>query len=84
LKKNSPSFEINGDQYEYHWYEHTGIGRFEIKLKILAQREPETYQCSITASQQSKFTKLKVQISNKHQISMTKIPNACSPPLFDI
>jgi len=33
LKKSSPSFEINGDQYEYHWYEHTGIGRFEIKLK---------------------------------------------------
>jgi len=33
LKKSSPSFEINGDQYEYHWYEPTGIGRFEIKLK---------------------------------------------------
>ncbi len=33
VKKSTPSFEINGEIYEYHWYEHYGIGRFEIKLK---------------------------------------------------
>lgn len=32
-KKSSPPVEIEGDMYEYHWYEHHGIGRFEIKLK---------------------------------------------------
>lgn len=32
-KKSSPAIEIDGDVYEYHWYEHHGIGRFEIKLK---------------------------------------------------
>lgn len=32
-KKSSPRFEIENDVYEYHWYEHHGIGRFEIKLK---------------------------------------------------
>ena len=32
-KKSSPVFEIYGEQYEYHWYEHYGVGRFEIKLK---------------------------------------------------
>ena len=33
LKKSSPRFEIDGDLYEYHWYEYPGIGKFEIKLK---------------------------------------------------
>ena len=33
LKKSSPPVEIEGEHYEYHWYEHHGIGRFEIKLK---------------------------------------------------
>jgi len=33
VKKSSPPFKIEGDLYEYHWYEHHGIGRFEIKLK---------------------------------------------------
>ena len=33
VKKSSPPFEIDGDLFEYHWYEHHGIGRFEIKLK---------------------------------------------------
>lgn len=33
VKKSSPPFQIDGDLYEYHWYEHHGIGRFEIKLK---------------------------------------------------
>ncbi len=32
-KKSSPRFEIGKDQYEYHWYEHPGIGRVELKLK---------------------------------------------------
>ena len=32
-KKSSPQIEIEGEIYEYHWYEHHGIGRFEIKKK---------------------------------------------------
>jgi hypothetical protein len=32
-KKSSPPVEIEGDVYEYHWYEHHGIGRFEVKMK---------------------------------------------------
>ena len=32
-KKSSPPVEIGGEVYEYHWYEHHGIGRFEIKIK---------------------------------------------------
>ena len=32
-KKSSPAVEIDGDLYEYHWYEHHGIGIFEIKGK---------------------------------------------------
>jgi hypothetical protein len=32
-KKCSPPVEIDGDVYEYHWYEHHGIGRFEVKIK---------------------------------------------------
>lgn len=31
VKKSSPQFEIGGITYEYHWYEHTGIGRVEVK-----------------------------------------------------
>jgi hypothetical protein len=30
-KKSSPLFEVAGEYFEYHWYEHTGIGRFETK-----------------------------------------------------
>jgi len=30
-KKSSPPVEVDGILYEYHWYEHHGIGRFEIK-----------------------------------------------------
>lgn len=33
VKKSSPRFEIGGITYEYHWYEHTGIGRAEVKRK---------------------------------------------------
>ena len=32
-KKSSPVFEESGRHFEYHWYEHPGLGRFEIKLK---------------------------------------------------
>lgn len=35
VKKSSPVIEIDGELYEYHWYEHRGIGRFEIKKKML-------------------------------------------------
>jgi hypothetical protein len=37
VKKSSPVFERDGTYYEYHWYEHHGIGRFEIKLKTVAK-----------------------------------------------
>jgi hypothetical protein len=33
VKKSSPQFEINGIMYEYHWYEHAGVGRVEVKRK---------------------------------------------------
>lgn len=32
-KRSSPPLEVDGEVYEYHWYEHHGIGRFEIKIK---------------------------------------------------
>ncbi len=31
IKKSSPPVEVDGEQYEYHWYEHTGIGLVELK-----------------------------------------------------
>jgi hypothetical protein len=31
IKKSSPRFELAGEVYEYHWYEHPGIGRVEVK-----------------------------------------------------
>ena len=31
VKKSSPQFEVAGEHFEYHWYEHTGLGRFETK-----------------------------------------------------
>lgn len=33
VKKSSPRFQMGGEQYEYHWYEHPGIGRVEVKRK---------------------------------------------------
>ena len=33
VKKSSPCFEVSGEHYEYHWYEHPAIGRVEIKQK---------------------------------------------------
>jgi hypothetical protein len=32
-KRSSPVVEIGGEKCEYHWYEHHGIGRFEVKRK---------------------------------------------------
>ena len=33
VKKSSPRFELGRHHYEYHWYEHPGIGRVELKRK---------------------------------------------------
>jgi hypothetical protein len=33
VKKSSPRFEMGNHHYEYHWYEHPGIGRVELKRK---------------------------------------------------
>ena len=38
VKKSSPSFDISGQRYEYHWYEHAGIGRVELKQKQVNKR----------------------------------------------
>ena len=37
-KKSGPSFMAEGKRYEFHWYEHHGLGRFEIKKKRLANK----------------------------------------------
>ena len=33
VKKSSPAFAAGRHYYEYHWYEHPGIGRVELKRK---------------------------------------------------
>ena len=33
VKKSSPRFELGQHGYEYHWYEHPGIGRVQLKRK---------------------------------------------------
>lgn len=33
VKKSSPPLQVDGERCEYHWYEHHGIGRFEVKVK---------------------------------------------------
>ena len=33
VKKSSPRFALGQHDYEYHWYEHPGIGRVELKRK---------------------------------------------------
>jgi hypothetical protein len=33
VKKSSPPFTVGRNYYEYHWYEHPGIGRVELKRK---------------------------------------------------
>jgi hypothetical protein len=37
VKKSSPQIEIADKKIEYHWYEHSGIGRFEIKEVQITQ-----------------------------------------------
>ena len=32
----TPAFEYKAASYEYHWYEHYGIGRFETTLKVVS------------------------------------------------
>jgi len=31
VKKSSARIEINGEHYEFHWYEHPALGKFEVK-----------------------------------------------------
>jgi hypothetical protein len=31
VKKSSPQIEIDEEYFEFHWYEHPEIGRFEVK-----------------------------------------------------
>ena len=31
VKKSTARIEISGEGFEFHWYEHPGIGRFEVK-----------------------------------------------------
>jgi len=38
VKKSSAPFEIKGEHFEYHWYEHPGIGKVEMKRKQVKQR----------------------------------------------
>jgi len=38
VKKSSPFFKSGGKFCEYHWYEHYGIGRFKIKLKVVREK----------------------------------------------
>ena len=38
VKKSSPRFEMAGGYFEYHWYEHPGIGKVEVKRKQVNQR----------------------------------------------
>lgn len=36
-KKSSPAFRDGRALYEYHWYEHPGIGRVELKRKRIKE-----------------------------------------------
>ncbi len=38
VKKSSPRFDMGVYQYEYHWYEHLGIGRVELKRRQIHSR----------------------------------------------
>lgn len=38
VKKSGPPIEIAGKKIEHHWYEHPGIGRFEVKEVRINQR----------------------------------------------
>jgi len=36
--KGTLPFEAGGSLYEYHWYEHRGIGRVKLKQKLVDER----------------------------------------------
>ena len=38
VKKSSLRIEITGEFFEYHWYEHPGIGKVEMKRKQVNRR----------------------------------------------
>jgi hypothetical protein len=38
VKKSSPRLEDDEGAYEFHWYEHPGIGRVELKRKQVTAR----------------------------------------------
>lgn len=38
VKKSSPPFTEDGFIYEYHWDEHQGLGRFEVRRKQVDKR----------------------------------------------
>ena len=38
VKKSSPPFDVEGERYEYHWYEHPGIGKVELKVKHVSRQ----------------------------------------------
>jgi uncharacterized protein YcfL len=38
VKKSSPRLEDDEGSYEFHWYEHPGIGRVELKRKQVTER----------------------------------------------
>ena len=35
IKKSSPPLEISGEQYEYHWYEHSSFGLVELRRVLI-------------------------------------------------
>jgi hypothetical protein len=41
VKKSSPQIQIVNKTIEYHWYEHPGIGRFEVR-EIQVRHDRET------------------------------------------
>ena len=38
VKKSGPIFAIGRSFYEFHWYEHPGIGRVEIRRKKVGDK----------------------------------------------
>ena len=38
VKKSFPAFTVGTEVWEYHWYEHAGLGGFEIKRKRVGKR----------------------------------------------
>lgn len=38
VKKSTPLIELEHEVIEYHWYEHPGIGRIEVKRKVVQHK----------------------------------------------